>query len=298
MANEPSLGKTLSSVFAKTPRKEQPAARGYREVELGSVVPPAANPRQHFDQEALDELAASISEHGILQPIVVLKRPAGGYEVLAGERRYRAARQLGLKTVPVVIKDELDDRTVAELRLIENIQRQDLDAIELAQAYRSLIDEHRLTQDELAVRLGKARTSVANHLRLLNLPAPVQAQVGTGALSMGHARALLGLTDAAVLVTMAERCAAEGLSVRQVEQLVREQTAGATAAQAPSPTKTAADNPNLRELESNLERLFGAKVAIKERGGKGSITIGFHSKGHFKTLIDQLDAAFKASGEL
>ena len=238
-------------------------------------MPPRANPRQHFDQEAIDDLADSIATHGILQPIVVLKRESG-FEILAGERRYRAARQAGLQLVPVVVKDELDERTVAELRLIENIQREDLDAIELAQAYQTLLDEHDLTQEALAKHLGKSRTGITNQLRLLSLPPDVGALVSNGELAMGHARALLGLTSPADCSAVAQQVVEQGLSVRQVEQLVRERMtsveSGASAAGASSPVKrkNGRASPHIRELEDNLARLFGAAVEVRERGARGA----------------------------
>lgn len=289
-----SLGKSLSSVFARTAKKEQAGGRGFLEVDLNLIIPPKDNPRQRFDDAALAELAASIEQHGIIQPLVVMKQE-GGYEIIAGERRYRAAKRLGLATVPVVVHQQEDERQLAQLRLIENIQREDLDAIELAEAYRSLIQVHGLTQEQAAERVGKDRSSISNSIRLLTLPRPVQALVAEGRIGMGHARALAALDDPERCRRLAQRIADEGLSVRAAERLAREVAAEDEAAPAtPSPRKRAKP-PAIRELEGNLGRLFDAEIDIRERGGKGAMTIRFHSKGHFKAVIDQLEQAFTAA---
>ena len=295
--NDNSLGKSLSSVFAKTGKKESPGGRGFLEVDLNLLIPPADNPRQVFDDDQLDELASSIRLHGILQPIVVMKRD-GGYEILAGERRYRAAKRIGLTAVPVVVHGPAEANEIAEIRLVENIQREDLNPIELAEAYRALMQQHGLTQEQVAAKVGKERSSVTNCLRLLTLPAAIQSLVGEGRLNMGHARALIPIEDPGACLRLARRAIEEGMSVRAVEQAVRDL---ATGSQAPASTQTAAGSSGpvkpaaIRELEGNLERLFDAKVDIKERGGKGALTIRFHSKGHFKTVIDQLEQAFEAA---
>ena len=292
--NDNALGKSLSSVFAKTAKKESPGGRGFLEVDLNLIIPPAANPRQHFDQAALGELATSIAQHGILQPLVVMKQE-GGYEIIAGERRYRAAKQLGLAKIPVVIHQQEDERQLAQLRLIENIQREDLNPIELAQAYRTLIQIHGLTQEQAAERVGKDRSSIANCLRLLTLPPQVQALVADGSLAMGHARALVALEDPDACLSLARRTVAEGLSARAVERLARDVGAGETDRAAPPTPRKRAKPPAIRELEGNLARLFDAEIDIRERGGKGALTIRFHSKGHFKAVIDQLEQAFDAA---
>ena len=187
-----SLGRSLSDVFAKTVRREP--AKGYLEVDLTLVAPPAVNPRQEFDQQALIELAASVRQHGILQPIVVMKREVG-YEVLSGERRLRAAKLAGLTKIPVVVRDDSNPQHLAELRLIENIQRENLNPIELAQAYQALIDQHQLTHDALSERLNKERSSISNSLRLLTLPDELQQLVASRQLTVGHAKILAGCSD-------------------------------------------------------------------------------------------------------
>ena len=272
------LGRSLQDVFARTPRRE--GGKGYLEVELGLITPPKANPRTDFDEAALRELADSIKQHGLLQPIVVLRREVG-FEILSGERRWRASKLAGLAKVPVVVREESDPQHQAELRLIENIQRADLNAMELARAYQALIDEHGLTHEALAARLNKERATISNALRLLGLPEEVQRLVAAGELSAGHARALLAIEDRARLTDRARHAIAHGLSVRDVERLVKIPPAGATAA----PGKP----PHVKELEANLQHLFGSKVGITEKNGKGSITVHFESKDHYLRVVTLLE---------
>jgi ParB family chromosome partitioning protein len=283
------LGRGLQDVLAKTMRRDPP--RGYLEVEIGLVVPPSKNPRQDFDQSALDELASSISQHGMMQPIVVLRKDVG-YEVVSGERRYRAAKQAGLTKIPVVVRDETDPRHLAELRLVENLQRQDLNPVELAEAYQVLLTDHQLTHDELATRLNKTRPVITNTLRLLSLPDALRAKVRQGALSLGHAKALLACSDPAWQVSLAERIQAEGLSVREAERLASNpakaeaKSGGAATDGSGSGSRAAAKAPHLRELEENLRLLFNTTVTIQEQsGGKGSMTLRFHNRDHFQRMV-------------
>ena len=278
-----SLGRSLSDVFAKTVRREPP--RGYLEVDLGLILPPGKNPRTDFDQHALDELAASIRQYGVLQPIVVLKRDIG-YEIISGERRWRAAKLAGLARMPVVVRDEQDPRHVAELRLIENIQRENLNPIELARAYQALLDDHGLTHESLAERLNKERSSVTNNLRLLALPEPLQRQVVEGLLSIGHAKVLLGLTDPLRQDELARQTVAEQLSVRELERLAK---SGHPSSKGPSKGKA----PHLKELESNLARLFSTRVSVTDRDGKGSITLHFDDRDHYQRIIAIMDRFVK-----
>lgn len=280
--SDSSLGRGISDVLAKTVRREPP--RGYLEVDIGMVVPPKENPRQSFDQAAIDELASSIAIHGILQPIVVMRREVG-YEIVSGERRYRAAKQAGLNKIPVVVRDEDAPQQLAELRLIENIQREDLSPLELAQAYQTLIDQHGLTHDDLSTRLGKNRSVVSNTLRILTLPASLHPHLQSGAISLGHAKALLSTTDLAWQGLLARRVVDDGLSVRETESLAK---AGSPTL-VPGPHGKAETPPHIRELEHNLKLLFGTTVRVKERtGGKGSMTIDFHSRDHFQRMISLL----------
>jgi ParB family chromosome partitioning protein len=285
------LGKGLANVFERTHRRHaQPepgpeGSGGSQLINLNLIRPPAANPRQHFDEPALQELADSIQTHGILQPLVVMRKE-GGYEVVAGERRFRAAKLLGLPTVPVVVRDDHDPQHLAEVRLVENIQREDLNPIELGQAYQTLIDEHGLTQEELAKRVGKERSSIANTLRLQSLPKGVQDQVVRGTLTMGHAKALLSLAEPQAQREMAQRILDEGLSVRETEKQVRSWGRATRGAAKQQPT-------HIRELEANLFRLFGAPVKVRESGGKGTITVSFSSKAGFQRVVEILDKTCK-----
>jgi len=272
------LGRSLQDVFARTPRRE--GGKGYLEVELGLITPPKDNPRTDFDEAKLRELAESLKLHGVLQPIVVLRREVG-FEILSGERRWRAAKLAGLAKVPVVVRDETDPQHQAELRLIENIQREQLNALELSRAYQALIDEHGLTHEALATRLNKERATISNALRLLALPDEVQRLVAAGDLSAGHARALLAIEDRSRMVELARQAVANGLSVREVERLAK--------LPAPGSTEPAGKPPHIKELEENLQHLFGSKVGIREKNGKGAITVHFESKDHYLRVVTLLE---------
>lgn len=241
------------------------------EVETESIVPGSMQPRTHFDEASLQSLAESIRSHGIVQPLLVRRR-GDGYELIAGERRWRAARLAGLTRVPVVVKDVPDD-SLLEIALIENIQREDLNAIEEAQAYKKLIDTVGLTQEALAARVGRDRSYITNFLRLLRLPDDLQQLVIEGRLSTGHARTLLALTHVDLQRRMARKIIDEGLSVRATELLVHK-----TSEEKPA-RKTAADqdvDPNVRAAESKLRRALGTQVKITQTAeGKGKIEISF-----------------------
>jgi ParB family chromosome partitioning protein len=279
------LGRSVSDVLAKTMRRAPENTKGYLEVDLGLITPSKTNPRTEFDQGALDELAASIRLHGVLQPIVVLKRDVG-YEIISGERRFRAARQAGLTKVPVVVREDSNPQHLAELRLIENIQRENLNPIELATAYQALLEQHRLTHEDLAARVNKDRSSITNVLRLLGLPNQLREAVARGELSLGHAKALLGCTDVAWQRTLADRVVAEGLSVREAERLAK---AGPPKASAGASVKPS----HLRELETNLYHLFGARVEVQERGQKGRMTVHFDGKDQFQRVVAIMERFLK-----
>jgi len=237
-------------------------------------------PRQDFDEAALGELAASIRANGVLQPIIV--RPgAVGYEIVAGERRARAARLAGLAAVPAIVRRYSDEDTLV-LSLVENVQRADLNAIDRATAYRRLVSHLKVTQEEVARRLGLDPSSVSNMIRLLELPPEVQELVRRGALSMGHARALLALADDIDRLRAAERVVREGLSVRAVERLVRE------GAIAPKRRITPRKPPQVMALESELRGLLGTKVRIEDRRGKGRIVIEYFSPEEFERILEAL----------
>ena len=214
-------------------------------------------PRKRFEEERLDELAASIREHGVVEPILV-RREGGKYRIVAGERRWRAAQRAGLREVPAVLR-EASDREAFELALVENLQREDLNAIEQAEAYQVLLSDHGLTQEAVAKRVGKDRSSVANALRLLRLPEEVRDAVRDGRLDMGHARALLGLSDAEALRRLAQRAIREGLSVRATEALVR--ALGRRERKRP----ISSDGAGVRDLVSRLQRRLGARCRVVQK---------------------------------
>lgn len=244
-------------------------------VPIEFLRPSGIQPRRHFDDDAIEALVESVREKGILQPLLVRRHPeqTNSYEIVAGERRWRAAQRAGLPEVPVVIK-ELDDAEALEIALIENVQREDLTAIEEAEGYRRLMDEFEHTQEALAQAIGKSRSHIANLLRLLNLPASVKQMVNEGALSAGHARALIGMEAPEEL---ARDIVHRGLSVRQTEKLAKGRGSGGTRRSEP-----VARDPNIAALEDDLSQLLGLKVAIKTRGEGGSLDIVYET-------LEQLD---------
>ncbi len=288
------LGRGLNALFgdvaAEAPvlataggaAKVAPAGPGdaVQHVAIGSIRPLPGQPRRHFDENAIAELADSIGLRGLLQPIIVRQSPDGqGYQLVAGERRWRAAQRAGLHQIPALVRD-LDDAATYEIALVENIQRQDLNAIEEAGAYRRLIDDFGHNQEALARLVGKSRSHVANLMRLLDLPTAVQAMVGDGSLAMGHARALIGAVDAEAI---ARRVAKEGLSVRAVEALVRAGKGDATPRKAAPDLQGSGRDPDIVAVERHLSELLGIAIAIQYAGGgKGALTLKFAS-------LDQLD---------
>jgi ParB family transcriptional regulator, chromosome partitioning protein len=264
------LGKGLSALIPDAPEPRG----GITELDIDLLRSNEYQPRQRVDDGHLEELAQSIRAHGVIQPIVVRRVDGGSYEIIAGERRWRAARQAGLRRVPVVVREEAESRRdVLEMALIENIQRENLNAIEEGLAYRRLGDEFHLTQDAIAVAVGKDRSTVANMVRLLKLPEEVQQEVAAGRLSMGHARALLALPEQAAQRTLARDIIARSLSVRETEGLVKKAIepppAPAAARAAPAP------DVHTRAAEEKLRLQLGTRVRIVRRGKKGRIEIEF-----------------------
>jgi ParB family chromosome partitioning protein len=251
------------------------------------LTPQAGQPRQHFDDASIEELAQSIREHGVLEPLVVRRLSHDGptgdkFEIVAGERRWRAAQRAGLRELLVVVKD-VSPREAFEIALIENVQREDLNPVELAEALDRLIREHGHTQEALAERIGKDRTTIANSLRLLKLPPRVRQLVIDGALSEGHARALLGAAQAAAIEALAERVVRTGLSVRETEKLVRSQKKKREGSDGER-QKTA----SVRDLEQRLARHLGAKVELVGEGGKGKIVIQYASLDELDRILDMI----------
>jgi ParB family chromosome partitioning protein len=262
---------------------------GLLEVPVQGVVPNPKQPRTHFDEEAIDALAASIREVGVLQPIVV-RRATNGYELIAGERRLRAARKAGLATIPAVVRDSEDADTLREA-LIENIHREDLGPIELAEAFRALLDDLGLKQDELADRLGVSRSHIANTIRLLQLSPDVQQLLADGKIQAGHARTLLGLPDPEAQAALALRAAAEGLSVREVEELVRAFVDGPPAKPEPVAPKApeVARSSTMTEVEEILSEQLATRVQIEVGNKKrGRVVIEFGSADDLERIVSEI----------
>lgn len=279
------LGKGLDSLFADLPDTGADEA-AVTALPLREIEPDPEQPRKNFDEEALAQLAASIAENGLLQPIAVRpKRIGTGYTIIAGERRWRAARLAGLDEVPVLVKDVTDEQAAA-LALIENLQREDLDPIEVAEGCRQLIEKYGLTQETAAKRLGKSRSAVANSLRLLTLPDEVRAQVSSGALSAGHAKVVLGLPSAALMQQAAAEITEKGLNVRQTEALCKK------LARPPRPPKEKPD-PFCRpkravEVEAALKEVTGSEVHVEYKDGRGSLKIDFYSDEMLQQFVNLL----------
>jgi len=275
----PALGKGLSALIPEVP--EPPPATGL-EVDIDLLVPSRFQPRVRADDARLDDLADSIRANGVLQPIIV-RKVDGTYQIVAGERRWRAAQRAGLLRVPVVVRETApgDDGKLLEWALIENLQREDLNPIEQAQAYRRLLDEFHLTQEQIARAVGKDRSSIANTLRLLRLPESVRDEVAAGRLSMGHARALLGLADGAAASRAAREILGRDLSVRQAEALVRRLAGTATKRGAGRTVDV-----HTRAAEEQLSRALGTRVRIVRRRKGGTIEVQFTTEDELQRLYE------------
>ena len=288
MSRRGGLGRGLSALI---PGAAEEAGAGLLEVPVEAVKPNPRQPRTTFDDETLDALALSIEEVGVLQPVVV-RRTAGGFELIAGERRLRAAKKAGLPTIPVIVRESDDAESLREA-LIENIHREDLNAIELAEAFRELLEELGLKQETLADRLGVSRSHVANTIRLLQLPAEVQALLAEGKIQAGHGRALLSLGDDEAQRTLALRAAAEVLSVREVEDLVRryvDQTAAerTSAAPATAAAEPARDPGSLAEVEEILSEQLATRVTIQMGKKRGRIVVEFGSADDLERIVSEI----------
>jgi len=278
MAANRGLGKGLSALLGDAALKSSEG--GTTMLRLSEIEPNLDQPRKDFDEQALNELSESIKTYGLLQPLAVRRLSSGYYQIIAGERRWRASRMAGLKEVPAVIF-EADDRRAMEMAMVENLQRQDLDPIEEAGGLKVLIDDYGLTQEEVAERVGRSRPAVANSLRLLNLPDGVKALVKRGELSAGHARALISL-PAARAQELAKKAADEGLSVRQVEKLASEK---------PKKKSDPAEKPLVdyyAEAERELSRVLNRGVKIVRGGKKGKIELEYYGQDDLNALYDLL----------
>jgi ParB family chromosome partitioning protein len=280
------LGRGLDALL----QRDEPAAAAapaapapIQSLPVGQLKPNRFQPRTHFDEQAIEDLAASIRAQGVVQPLVVSPDEDGTYFIIAGERRWRASRRAGLEQVPVVVRLVADDRELLELALVENLQRSDLNALEEAEAYLALQEKFGLSQEEIATRVGKARTTVTNSLRLLRLPEEVQEFLREGRLTAGQARPLLGLPSREAQINLADRAVREGLSARDLERLSTEQPAREKPVKKPRPVEV-----NTAAAEETLTRRLQTKVEIRRRAKGGALHIHFHSEEELMRLYDLL----------
>ncbi|HEX5399063.1 MAG TPA: ParB/RepB/Spo0J family partition protein [Verrucomicrobiae bacterium] len=302
---KPALGRGLGALLGSNPPLTQPVSvpapqpavptpaampnsrERVQRVPLNRIRPCPLQPRKDFSDEALRELADSIREQGIVQPLIVRER-GGFFELIAGERRWRAAQLLNLPEVPIITR-EADDRAVLELALIENLQRENLNAIEEAQGFAQLAEQFQLTQEDIAARVGKSRAAVANALRLLKLPEPVRKFLRDGRLSVGHAKVILGVADEVNQTIAAERVIKDGLNVRQTEGLVAKLLKrGAKKLVQPETVAAPAGDPHLADLEAKLREVFATKIKVNYTGGKGTVEISFFSDQELERILQIL----------
>ena len=281
------LGRWREALFS-TAYEESPGENELvTEVELSQIRPNPYQPRKHFDPEALNELAESIRKTGVFQPIIIRRSTIKGYELIAGERRVRASKLAGKTTIPAIIRD-LNEEAMIEIAVIENLQREDLSPLEEAEAYAMLMENLRLTQAQVAERIGKSRPYIANYIRLLQLPESVKDLVNQEKLTMGHARTLLGVNDSVQMVKLAKQVIKEHWTVRQLEekvQSINQQSAKDKSVK----TKKVTKSPYIRALENQMEEKFGSKSNIVVKGNRGKIEIEYVSQSDLTRILDILD---------
>lgn len=279
MAKKGGLGKGLDAIFHDNARADD---GGAVELNINELEPNRGQPRKEFSEEAMRELADSIAQHGVLQPLLVRPLLSGGYQIVAGERRWRASRMAGLATVPALIR-ELTDSEVIQIALIENLQREDLKPLEEAQGYQALMEEFGFTQDEISKSVGKSRPAVTNALRLLNLPEAVRGMLARGDLSAGHARTLLSFKDEAAMLAAAKRVVAEGLSVRELEKMAKKANA-----EKPEAVRSTRRIRYYDEAELALRDTLNRVVHVGGTKKKGVLTIEFYGEEDLKNLLSDL----------
>jgi ParB family chromosome partitioning protein len=286
MARRGGLGTNLDALIPTSLTVGDKEVGQQNEVAISAISPNPRQPRTHFDPVALDELIASIKQIGILQPPVVRQTTPGKYELIMGERRFRAAKAAGLKTIPVIIRQTPDNELLREA-LIENIHRSQLNALEEAAAYSQLLTDFNCTHDELAQKLGRSRPLISNTIRLMNLPTSVQQKLASGVLSAGHARALLGLSDASAIEKLASRIVTEGLSVRATEEIISSGAPKGQSAKKPKQTKSA--SPELQEIAERIGDALDTRVSIQGSAKKGTIVIEFAGAEDLKRITKALE---------
>ncbi len=278
------LGKGLGALIPGADKEVRPVDG--QDIEVARITANPYQPRGRFDDEKFQELVNSVRVHGVLQPVVVRTKGDGEYELVAGERRLRAAKAAGLTRIPAVVR-ELTNEQSLEVALVENIQREDINAVDAALAYRRLAEEFGLSQEDLAFTVGKSRSAVANTLRLLSLPDSVKEEIRSGRISEGHARAILSVEGASRQIELCKRIVAGGLSVREAEVMAREwsRNSDGPAQNVSRETRAAKEDPNLIEAESQLRNLFGTKVRIVKNKDRGRIEIEFYSEDDLERLL-------------
>jgi len=288
MAKTTGLGKGLGALI-DTDNFNAVGSSSINDVNLDLIITNSNQPRTHFDEEAMGELAASIRELGVISPVTLKKNNDGTYLIIAGERRYRASKMIGLKSIPAYIRTAADEQ-VMEMALIENIQREDLNAIEIALSFYRLMEEYKLTQERLSERVGKKRATIANYLRLLKLPAEIQMGIKDKKIDMGHARAILGLNDPVAQLHLYELILKHGHSVRKVEELVRYYIENGVFEKQHLPAKAKLNLIEYKELKTRLGKLFDAKVQLtSDEKGKGKISIPFRDDDDLTRIMELLD---------
>jgi ParB family chromosome partitioning protein len=277
-AHERGLGRGLGALIPAS----NASRSGLRDVPVGAIRPNPRQPRSHFDEQELRELADSIREHGVLQPVLVSQQPDGTFELITGERRWRAVKLAGMPSLPAIIK-EVTPRSSLELALVENIQRRDLNPLEEAHAFRQLLDEHGLTQQQLGQRVGKSRVAITNTLRLLHLPEPVRDALASGEITEGHARAILMASGESARLRLLERVLADHLSVRDTEALARELNASRA-----RPPGEARPDPEIERLEDAFRHALGTRVRLVKGRRGGRLVISFFSDDELQGLYDAI----------
>jgi len=274
------LGRGLDSLFLSSEQQISDASAST--VKLSDIDVDPAQPRKTFETQSLEQLSRSIAEHGVLQPIVLMPNGIGRYKIIAGERRFRAARMAGLTEIPAIVKD-VSTQSAKEIALIENLQREDLDPVEIALGYKSLMESFNLTQDEISKKLSIPRSSIANSLRILNLPENILGMVKEGRISLGHAKVILSVEDEKMQTELAVQTAARNLSVRQCELLAKSMQKGPKQKKAPNLP------PIVREVEIALQEMHGTPVKITYKDGKGTLNITFNSQEQLMELANMLE---------
>lgn len=284
----PALGRGLDALIS-TKEIQTDGSSTIKEIDLNKILPNPNQPRRDFDEESLRELSDSIAEIGIVQPITLRKMDDGTFQIIAGERRWRASKQAGKQSIPAYIRTA-DDENVMEMALIENIQREDLNSVEIALAYQHLLEQYHLTQEKLSERIGKNRTTITNYLRLLRLPAQVQVALQKKEIDMGHARALLSLDNPALQIKVYKEIVREGLSVRKVEEMVKRLNEGSDQDSQKRTAKKEVLSKEYKMLKDSLSKFFRAKVQFTcSEKGKGKISIPFSNEEELEHIVELFD---------